>query len=568
MILATQSDSRKNLLTTGVLLLFLLAGGWLRCSRLEVFAPNVDEVMHLRIAEGRDLREVWQFSLLETHPPLGHFFRYVWNQVFQPRDIAAARWPSVLLGLLAIPVYFGLGREVGGRVGGLFAAWIAAFGYLPLVQSLLVRNYALFALEIGVVFWMFLRLRKRWSWPGLAVYGVFAVLAVLTHFGGVLLVTAMTLALAWELWRSRRWKPLLSWLMVNGLALLLFVVIYVVQRPYLEPMMSGAARFNFLSPLRMMETLASFLYFGAWGYAQFAFLILALALLWKNRQGSGELWTLLLFLGGCCGLALLLALAGQYPIDQYVRRHLWLMAPFAAVVAAAGARVFGGGGEGSFLSRLRSWAGIALVLVVHIGVVATAWDALENGNRLLYRDRQEFSLLNETRDEVRSYLEGELRPGDVLIADFHVALYFFEGERNLYRERWNSLEQPARVVSTPLGQGTIATQPYRRYIRSSSEFRELGEDVLRAQSRPAGFRVFLVTWALTNPAQHVLHDSHSFPDPDPAGWEILRQSQYIDNLPMKSEWDPLEAIVLPIDGEVFSRDILPPTGKLAYLLGK
>ena len=566
---ATFTEKQKNYLTLLGLILLLAAGGWLRCSRLDVFAPNVDELMHLRIAEGRNLGEVWHFSLLETHPPLGHFFRYAWNLVFHPRDIVGARLPSALLGVLAIPVYFGLGREVGGRRGGLLAAFIAALGYLPIVQSTLVRNYALFMVLIGLMFWAFLRLRKRWSWRGLAVYGLCALLSVLTHFGGVILTVSSLVVLARDLWRTGRpgdrWKRLIPWIVVNGGILLVVAGQCLIQRPYLEPMTSVATRFDFLSSWRLLQTMEAFLMPKPEPALAMVFLfVLGLV----GQRGRGDisevtkhlLWVLL----GACGLAIFLGVAGIYPLDQYLRRHLWLMAPVSAFLASLfsnperGERDVGHPGF-RLMEELRTWQGLVTAGFLFTILAALFWTTVVDGPTKVQEDRQEFSLTQKTLLDVRNYLETSLRPGDIVIADFHVAIYFFEGEHNLYIERWNHLGTDA-VVSMPVGQGTMLTQPNRRYVRSSAEFRELARAALAAGPHPPGYRVFLINWALTNPAQQHLFqkevDAH-----------FGKEVRYFRNLP-DDKSDKPEAAVFPFDGEFFATQVLPLDGAHAADLGQ
>ncbi len=69
-------------------------------------------------------------ALTGTHPPLFYLVHYVWNHLMAPLGIApgaaAVRLPSVLIGTLSIPLFYGmLGRCFGDRVAAIGATFLA-----------------------------------------------------------------------------------------------------------------------------------------------------------------------------------------------------------------------------------------------------------------------------------------------------------------------------------------------------------------------------------------------------------------------------------------------------------
>lgn len=517
----------KNWATWLALVVLLAAGLYFRLERLADWAPNVDEAMHLRIAEGRTLGEVWQFSLLETHPPLGHFLRWLWQQLNPGGDLVYARLLSVIFGMVAIPVYFCLGREAGGRSGGLVGAAIASLGYLPLAQSELVRNYAPFILFIGLAQWAYLRLLLRgFTRRDLVFYGVASLLAVLTHFGGIILAGGLTLALVWE-WRGpEKRRPLIAWLLINAAIFTVFLAIYLVQRPYLEPMMEGRGRGSVRELALLPSAVLELLVFNIGSWAGLIYPAILWAISWGKHPRRREL---LLILGLPVIALVTLHLLGLYPIDQYSRRQAWLLAPLVAVLAVTAPRP---------QAWKRSQLFVLTTMMVGIFVFLAIWQRNDPV------DPREFSLSQGTWRELRGYLDRELRPGDIVVADFPVAVYFFEGEHNIYRKRWRDFGTDA-VVGMSLGQAEIRTQPGRRYLLNVNEFYELTAAALRNTPQVPGARIVYISWELTNPALKKFRE-------DPA----------VGTLHVTKGFErPGQATVYFAPRELWEKEVLPPSGR-------
>lgn len=200
----------KYLSFTPLLLALIILGGYIvRLQGIEGIIPNPDELMHVGIAHASSLLEMWQRSLLEAHPPLGHFIRYF---TFPLGDgVLSERYISLTLGLLTIPFFFLIGREVAGEKAGLLMAFFCSFAPITVSISQEVRNYSLFLCLLSFAFYSYLRYRNTSRTAWLAVYSLFLSLACLTHFSGYLFAAIVGIDHAWRTRRHlHQWPPFMA----------------------------------------------------------------------------------------------------------------------------------------------------------------------------------------------------------------------------------------------------------------------------------------------------------------------------------------------------------------------
>ena len=165
-----------------MLLCILCCGLLLRLQNIALFAYNPDELMHLAIARGDTLREVWQRGLQEAHPPLGHLLRHITLMLFP--GFAAERTIALCFGMLTIGVFFAIGHLLGGRNGGLAMGFLCMSSPLMIEASQMMRNYALFMLLLGGGFYCYLRYHRDGRSRDLCAFSLCMTLACATHFSG------------------------------------------------------------------------------------------------------------------------------------------------------------------------------------------------------------------------------------------------------------------------------------------------------------------------------------------------------------------------------------------------
>ena len=142
----------------------------------------------------------------------------------------AARLPAILAGTALIPVGYLLGREVGGRLGGLFiAAYLAGHPSL-VVWSRQAWFYALYVLIFGAALLFMLRAERTGRARDQVLASACVGLSMFAHEIGIFLIAPLATQAFLGFWRDRRrpgaWvTPLLSMAVVGiaGLVLLLLV---------------------------------------------------------------------------------------------------------------------------------------------------------------------------------------------------------------------------------------------------------------------------------------------------------------------------------------------------------
>lgn len=206
------------------LLVLLAMGIFLRVHYIGNYDYGSDQIMHIQIAEGRDLNEVWKFSQEETHPPFGHFLRHLWMKV--SRDTAWMQALSILSDSLLIGMFFVLGNRLYPHAG-IIAATLAAISPAFISLSQVARNYSFFSLFLICCLYGYFRFLEKREVKWLGFYSLFACLVVGTHFGGIIPIFAIALAALPVLYREK--NMLCLWLAANCCAGLLFLFFYASQ---------------------------------------------------------------------------------------------------------------------------------------------------------------------------------------------------------------------------------------------------------------------------------------------------------------------------------------------------
>ena len=177
----------------------------LRVYRLDFFALRGDESFTV------------QFSLLpfdelfegirsvEPNPPLYYYALRGWMAVAGQSEYAA-RFFSVLFGVLCVPLIYALGRALGNRSIGLIAASIVAVNPFQLFHSQDVRNYTLWPALLLVAWWYLWRAIQRGRARDWAGYALFTLLGLYTHYYHVFIVLADNVFVG-SLIVLRGWQP-------------------------------------------------------------------------------------------------------------------------------------------------------------------------------------------------------------------------------------------------------------------------------------------------------------------------------------------------------------------------
>ena len=159
-----------------ILLALILLGFWLRVHNLDAFSFWTDEGL-TPARSGYPIAQILRNEIViqgyvstDTHPPLYYLIIHVTRQLFGLSDFAF-RYPSVLFGVLLIPLLYQLGRRLvpsplGRELGsgplllGLLVALLTTVNPLQVTYSQEARMYTLLVLlatGMSTVLWRTLR---------------------------------------------------------------------------------------------------------------------------------------------------------------------------------------------------------------------------------------------------------------------------------------------------------------------------------------------------------------------------------------------------------------------------
>lgn len=199
--------SWRDLAVPSVAVLLALA---VRVWGIEIQSFSMDEMTELAAVQ-QGLGVV--IAVADGFPPLFGVLLHWWLEVAGTAE--AARWLSVVIGLLAIPVIYQLGRLIGGRSVGELSALLLAISPIHVWYSQEARAYALFFLLALVALWRYEVASRSdravdWVW-----YGAAAVAGLYTHYYFAFVILGIAVA---ELLLPGRPARLRRWVQVHALA--------------------------------------------------------------------------------------------------------------------------------------------------------------------------------------------------------------------------------------------------------------------------------------------------------------------------------------------------------------
>ena len=283
---------RRPLAPLLILLLLMLLGFALRAHNFDAFSFWTDEGLTPE-RSGYPIAQILGNDILiqgvvtkDTHPPLYYLIVHLTRQLFGASDFAY-RYPSVLFGVLLIPLIYQLGRRMGNATIGLLAALLAAVNPLQVYYSQEARMYSLLVLLVtgmSYVLWRAVKMTddrrpttaagdaplppfppspllpfggRRSVVGGLLLYGVLAALALYTHYTVAFLIAAQAVLWGWVLWRAG-----LKWVILGAIGLGVVAAIPLI--PYTIPRLlaGGEANYSYVSPLTMLLDVVRFFNLG------------------------------------------------------------------------------------------------------------------------------------------------------------------------------------------------------------------------------------------------------------------------------------------------------------------
>lgn len=215
--------NNKHLAIRGYLVLTLIVGWALRVLTLARKSLWLDEVVTLQVAT-MNVKDIITRSATqwEPHPPLYYLLMHYWVQLGSSEFIL--RFPSALLGILALPMTYRLFRQWSERWSAMASAWLLAIAPLHIWYSQEARMYALvctLGLASLLSYSLGIRLGNASYW---GTWLITTVLGVYTDYSMLLLLVIQFAVFGplWKIYRHRKvciWAPLTAWGLVVGLFL-------------------------------------------------------------------------------------------------------------------------------------------------------------------------------------------------------------------------------------------------------------------------------------------------------------------------------------------------------------
>lgn len=246
------------------LLLLILLAFFLRLHNLEAFSFWTDEGLTPERA-GYPIAQILRneiiiqgFTSKDTHPPLYYLIVHFTSRLFGVSDFAY-RFPSVLFGVLLVPLLYQFGRRLERAEFGVLVALLVAVNPLQIYYAQEARMYTLLVLLGALssyVLWRALSdlaLTRARLVRYVLLYAVLAGLALYTHYTAAFLIAIQALFWAWLLWREG-----LRWLIIGGVVVAVLAAIPLI--PYTWPrLFTGAeANYTYVSPVIMLQDVVHF----------------------------------------------------------------------------------------------------------------------------------------------------------------------------------------------------------------------------------------------------------------------------------------------------------------------
>jgi uncharacterized membrane protein len=341
-----------------------------------------DEGVTLAVALHNSASEVLHIAVDVRHGPPLHYL-LVHASLQWHNDILGLRFPSAVLGITAVALSYGLGRELIGRSGGAIVSVVVASSPITVHLGQFARGYTAMMTAAFASLWLLLILVRTRHLRWVAPYALFALMLVASHPFGLFalaseMVLLVVLGLGPNLRHPRQWRAEWRSYAAVGTAAILGLVAMVLLRHVYAPLQNkyGVGHGTPVVDLASSEFWARLSHHVAGSNRPAPAIALGLAALagvvalcFTNRRAA-------IVVGVWIGLPiLLLALYTASSPDFAPERHLSFLMPGYAVAVAAFVVQLGR----QLPSKLRPIAALVLVGLLATGIVASVRD-LSNFN--------------------------------------------------------------------------------------------------------------------------------------------------------------------------------------------
>jgi len=435
------------------LVFLMLAGLYVRVYGVDTYYYNPDETFHHAIASGRSVSEVLHFALQETHPPLFYLLLHFWLQIGDSPGFARA---MSLCALLLVPLYYAIGKLLHGRTTGICAATLLTFSQGCILQSYLLRHYALLLCFLSLSLYFYLRWRHSHGTAPLTAYCACAMLACLTHFFAICAIFSIALYETVAQFRENGVsKRLFGWMMLNAAIALVWGLAILTWHEALMAWMPASEQSSTLPGIYYPWTLAGYLF--PTPYALFLLLLLLPLERRPERALKDYLWL--------CAVAFTAGFA-ENTRDQGMRHHIWLvpfLLPLFAWLLADGF---------TWLAARRNIIlPLPAIAVVVLGACMAGYLSVERFPRMTVQPGSEYTLKAEDRRQLVDYLS-HLDATHLIVASRTSVFLLDPPAENPFRLMEHSYTRPALAALMPYYKAQLVFHPSYYVIDPMEMFRD------------------------------------------------------------------------------------------------
>jgi uncharacterized membrane protein len=204
----------------------------------------LDEALSVNIAQ-LPLSDIGGALRQDGHPPLYYWLLHGWTEVVGDGD-RAVRALSVVLGLLALPLGWALGRRIGGRDAAVWTIVLLSLSPYLVRYGTEARMYSLVVVLVLASAVLVLDALSAPTWPRLVGIGLTTAALLYTQYWAFYLLAGGAAVLAWRWWSEvgerRAIGRILAAMAVGGLTFVLWVPAFLDQLAHTGTPWSAPAR--------------------------------------------------------------------------------------------------------------------------------------------------------------------------------------------------------------------------------------------------------------------------------------------------------------------------------------
>lgn len=190
-----------------ILLLILLVGGFLRLYNLGTESLWLDEISRIEFAEHSPSYIIQEAIGEENQPPLYFFILHFWILLFGSSEIAA-RFPSVIFGIISVFLIYKIGYKLFSQKIGLISSFLLSVSTFHIFHSQEANPYSLYLFLTLLSFYFFIQILRENRNLNYIGYLLTNILLCFSHLFGFIVIVAQIFyfALFWKKNKQQRRK--------------------------------------------------------------------------------------------------------------------------------------------------------------------------------------------------------------------------------------------------------------------------------------------------------------------------------------------------------------------------